>query len=124
MIFSSRPRFPKPVQSYKILNFFGNNIVTTDFDEWKRYRKIAAPAFNEVRDYQYIGCRHVSNDSSQKNNKLAFEESVRVVTSLYEGRWDGKQEIVADDTLDLTMAVSSANVAPNEDISIDFLRRL
>jgi len=50
MIFSSRPRFPKPVHAYKILNFFGNNIVTTEFDEWKRYRKISAPAFNEVRD--------------------------------------------------------------------------
>ena len=43
----------------------------------------------------------------EKNNKLAFEESVRVITSLYEGRWYGKQEIVVDDALDLTMAVSS-----------------
>ena len=52
MIFSSRPRFPKPVEHYGILKFFGNNIVTTEFDEWKRYRKIAAPAFSEVRDCQ------------------------------------------------------------------------
>ena len=52
MIFSSRPRFPKPVQSYTILNFFGNNIVTTEFEEWKRYRKISAPAFSEVLNFQ------------------------------------------------------------------------
>ena len=51
-IFNSRARFPKPVKSYRILNFFGNNIVTTEFGEWKRYRKIAAPAFSEVRGYR------------------------------------------------------------------------
>ena len=42
----------------------------------------------------------------QKNNKLSFEESVRAITSLYEGGWSGKQEIALDNTLDLTMAVS------------------
>ena len=50
----------------------------------------------------------MSNDGSQKNNKLAFEESVRAITSLYKGSWHDKQEIVTDDVLHLTMAVSSA----------------
>ena len=50
----------------------------------------------------------MTNGDSQKNNKLAFEESVRAVTSLYEGRWRDKQEIVFNNALDLTMAVSSA----------------
>ena len=60
---SSRPRFPKPVEDYKILQFFGSNIVTTEFEEWKRYRKIAAPAFSEVRhDPGMLPC--VSNDGS------------------------------------------------------------
>jgi len=53
-IFSSRQRFPKPTQAYEILKFFGNNIVVTEFDEWKRYRKIAAPAFGEVRHHQWV----------------------------------------------------------------------
>ena len=48
------------------------------------------------------------NDGSQKNNKLAFEESVRAVTSLYEGLWHGKQEVIVEDALELTMAVSLA----------------
>ena len=47
-IFSSRQRFPKPLWVYEMLGFFGGNIVTTEFDEWKRHRKIAAPAFSEV----------------------------------------------------------------------------
>ena len=48
------------------------------------------------------------NDGPQKNNKLAFEESVRTITSLYEGDWCDKQEVVVDDTLHLTLTVSSA----------------
>ena len=48
----------------------------------------------------------VADDGSQKNNKLAFEESVRAITSLDEGSWSGKQEIVVDDAQDLTIAVS------------------
>ena len=51
-------------------------------------------------------------DSSQKNNKLAFEESLTVITSLYEGDWNGKHEVVIDDTLSLTMAVSSTTQFP------------
>ena len=42
-------RFPKPLEEYKIFGLFGKNILTTDFDEWKRHRKIVAPAFGEVR---------------------------------------------------------------------------
>ncbi|KAF9653356.1 cytochrome P450 [Thelephora ganbajun] len=92
MIFSSRPRFPKPVEAYRVLKFFGNNIVTTEFGEWKRYRRIAAPAFSE------------------KNNKLAFEESVRTITSLYEGGWRGKQEIVVD-ALRLTLEAALMTIS-------------
>ena len=43
-----RTRFPKPIWQYGILTFFGGNIVVSEFDEWKRYRKVAAPAFSEV----------------------------------------------------------------------------
>jgi len=53
-ILSSRQRFPRPTEPYRVLKFFGSNIVTAEFDEWKRYRKIAAPAFSEVRHYQWI----------------------------------------------------------------------
>jgi hypothetical protein len=48
----------------------------------------------------------VSNEGSQKNTKLAFEESVKVITSLYEGGWRDKQEVVVD-VLHLTTEVSS-----------------
>jgi len=47
------------------------------------------------------------SDGPQKNNKLAFEESVRALTSLYEGGWCDMQEVVVDDTLRVTLTVSS-----------------
>lgn len=44
-----RARFPKPVKHYEPMNIYGKNIVSTEGDDWKKYRKIAAPAFSEVR---------------------------------------------------------------------------
>ena len=52
ILFGSRQRFPKPVVPYELLKFFGDNILTTEFDEWKRHRKVAAPAFSEVRHHK------------------------------------------------------------------------
>src|ERR1700735_4668859 len=45
---SSRHRFPKPLDQYHLLLVFGANIVASEGEEWKRFRKITAPAFSEV----------------------------------------------------------------------------
>lgn len=45
---SSRARFPKPVDQYVALAFFGHNIIVSEGEEWKKYRKISAPAFSDV----------------------------------------------------------------------------
>ena len=47
-ITSSRARFPKPVEQYRALSFYGHNIVASEGEEWKKYRKISAPAFSDV----------------------------------------------------------------------------
>jgi cytochrome P450 len=44
----SRLRYPKPVVQYKSLMFYGRNIVASEGDDWKRMRKVSAPAFSEV----------------------------------------------------------------------------
>lgn len=46
---TSRAKFPKPLNLYEVLAIFGKNIVVSEGEEWKKYRKIAAPAFSEVR---------------------------------------------------------------------------
>lgn len=45
----NRARFPKLLDAYKALNFFGENIVTTEGEDWKRHRKPVAPSFSDVR---------------------------------------------------------------------------
>ena len=47
-ITSSRAVFLKPLDDYKVLSFYGPNIVVSEHEEWKKYKKIAAPAFSEV----------------------------------------------------------------------------
>ncbi|OBZ67576.1 hypothetical protein A0H81_12405 [Grifola frondosa] len=82
---SSRARFPKPVEQYKVLSFFGSNIVITEGDEWKRQRKIAAPAFSE------------------RNNKLVWDESVNIVLDLFDNVWGTQDSITVDHIVDLTV---------------------
>jgi len=65
----------------------------------------------------------VLNDGPQKNNKLAFEESVRAITSLDEGPWRGKQEVFADDAMHLMITVSSATPLSTGWRLIDLSRR-
>ena len=48
-ITSHRTRFVKAVEEYTILEFFGPNVVVSEHDQWKRYRKVSAPAFSEVK---------------------------------------------------------------------------
>jgi len=84
----SRLRFPKPVEQYGVLGFFGRNIVVSEFHLWKRYRRIAAPSFNE------------------KNNNLVWDETIRILTDLFDNIWIKQAEISYDHILDLTMPLA------------------
>ncbi|OBZ67844.1 hypothetical protein A0H81_12320 [Grifola frondosa] len=85
---SSRARFPKPLEPYKVLSFFGSNIVVTEGDEWKRQRKIAAPAFSE------------------RNNRLVWDESVNIVLDLFENVWGTQDNITVNHIVDLTVPIA------------------
>jgi cytochrome P450 len=88
-----RDAFPKPLESYRILEIFGRNIITTEGGEWKQHRKIAAPGFNE------------------KNNTLVFAEAVAQAQGMLR-KWmspDGKGnttlEEVPTDAMRLTLHI-------------------
>lgn len=51
--------FVKPVELYAIVDIYGPSILTTEGEEWKRHRKVVAPAFSE------------------KSNSLVWKESLR-----------------------------------------------
>ncbi|KAI0048917.1 cytochrome P450 [Auriscalpium vulgare] len=84
---SSRARFPKPVHRYKFLQLFGGNIVASEGDEWKRYRKIAAPAFSE------------------RNNKLVWDETVLIMEDLFKNVWHD-ESVTLDHALDITLPIA------------------
>ena len=45
---SLRALFVKPLRNYRALAFYGPNILVSEHENWKKYRKISAPAFSEV----------------------------------------------------------------------------
>ena len=91
---SRRADFPKPLKTYKSLNIYGLNVVTTEGQRWKLHRKITSPPFSE------------------KNNHLVWAESLRQAQAMM-GYWiDGKKtsptiHTVAKDTMRLSLYVIS-----------------
>ncbi|KAI9508564.1 cytochrome P450 [Russula earlei] len=83
-----RAKFPKPVYRYAILTAFGPNIVASEGAEWKKYRKITAPPFSE------------------KNYKFVWDETIHIVTDLFDSIWRDKSSIVVDHCLDITLPLA------------------
>ncbi|KAJ7204837.1 cytochrome P450 [Mycena pura] len=57
--------FQKDVDAYKALEFYGQNVVTTEGSDWRRHRRIATPAFNEA------------------GNAFVWKETVRIVNEWF-----------------------------------------
>jgi len=85
---SSRSRFPKPVHHYTVLAFFGRNIVASEGEEWKKYRKISAPAF------------------SDRNNKMVWDETVKIMDSLFNDIWGTQETITVDHCVEVTLPIA------------------
>ncbi|TFY55986.1 hypothetical protein EVG20_g9110 [Dentipellis fragilis] len=85
---TSRARFPKPVEQYKVLTFFGRNIVASEHDEWKRYRKVSAPAFSE------------------RNNKLVWDETMQIMVDMLDNVWKNQLEVTVDHCVEITLPIA------------------
>ncbi|KAI0703432.1 cytochrome P450 [Cytidiella melzeri] len=85
---AARSRYPKPVELYRSLDMYGRNIVVSEGDEWKRFRKIANPSFSE------------------RNNRLVWEETQRIVLELFEQEWAGKDTVCDEDVLMTTVSIA------------------
>ena len=88
---------------YKPLTIFGPNIVASDGEEWKKYRKITAPAFSEV-------CPELRPSLNpdydrQRNNKLVWGETIRIMNDLFDNVWGDRSEVVVDHCVDITLPV-------------------
>ncbi|KAI0346597.1 cytochrome P450 [Trametopsis cervina] len=85
---AARNRYPKPIEMYGVLAFYGPNIVVSEAEEWKRYRKIANPGFSE------------------RNNRLVWEETQRTVLELFNEEWRGQDVVVDEDVLLTTVSIA------------------
>jgi len=105
VVITSRAKFPKDVDHYAVLASFGANIVVSEGEEWKKYRKIVAPAFSEVSP-EFNWSPKAEYDF-QRNNKLVWDETTRIMTDLFDIVWGDKSEIVVDHCVDITLPVRS-----------------
>ncbi|KAJ1304158.1 hypothetical protein OPQ81_008558 [Rhizoctonia solani] len=88
-----RNSFTKRTENYKILKGFGSNLLVTEGEEWKRQRRIAAPAF------------------SDKNNRLVWETAKGFVKQMISTWEDGKPTTVYDVSEDLALPLSLCVIA-------------
>jgi cytochrome P450 len=94
-----RKDFVKPVELYAIVDIFGPSLLTTEGDDWKRHRKIVAPAFSE------------------KSNSLVWKESLRQglamvdVWSKLEGNTSGTMKVQDTAPYTATMALHVISAA-------------
>ncbi|KAL8837432.1 MAG: hypothetical protein Q9170_002516 [Blastenia crenularia] len=90
-VFQRRTDFPRPLEIFEMVNIFGQNLSTTDGQQWQRHRKITASCFNEL------------------NNELVWSESVKQAIGMLRF-WSSKSSIrsTADDARTLSLHVLSS----------------
>ena len=77
-IVARRNDFIKPIDVYKILTLFGENMITTEGHTWRSHRKSAAPAFSE------------------KNNALVWKEAMHQAEAMVSA-WTSRSGNSTDD---------------------------
>ncbi|KAI5927334.1 cytochrome P450 [Camillea tinctor] len=90
---SKREAFPKPLESYKILTLFGENVVTTEGSLWRMHRKVTSASFNE------------------KNSALVFKVAVEQAQGMVD-YWQRREttdriKSLEDDTMTLALNIIS-----------------
>jgi hypothetical protein len=89
------------------LAVFGKNIIVSEGDEWKRYRKIAAPAFSEVCCClsSVLAPFSKAERDYQRNNQLVWDETIRIMVDLFDNVWGDRSEVAVDHCMDVTLPV-------------------
>jgi cytochrome P450 len=91
--------FIKPVELYAIVDIYGPSILTTEHEDWRRHRRVVAPAFSE------------------KSNSLVWKESLRQglgmveVWSKLEGNTSGTMKVEDTAPYTATMALHVISAA-------------
>ncbi|EJD46415.1 614/534 cytochrome P450 [Auricularia subglabra TFB-10046 SS5] len=85
----SRARFPKPYKLFHLVSVFGRNLLASEFDEHKKFRKAVAPSFNE------------------RNNSLVWDETVKVVQDMFKTPdWRDKDVVEIGHAVEVTLPIT------------------
>ncbi|KAF8997386.1 cytochrome P450 [Cyathus striatus] len=87
-IVTSRALFPKPAHHYQLITFLGKNILASEGDEWKRFRRVCAPAF------------------TMRNNRMVWEETENVLIDIFENLWGNEKQVIVENALDIMLPVN------------------
>lgn len=94
-ITTRRNDFPKPLRVYGTISMYGDNVVGTEGNEWRRHRKVTSPPFTE------------------KNNHLVWKESLYQAKNMltqwvgFDGKGNMTWDNISNDAMRLSLHVIS-----------------
>jgi hypothetical protein len=96
--FAAREAWPKPIEEYAVLSYFGGNVVVAEGEEWRRQRRVGAPAFSkEMFTRLWVDMRNILSEM--------------VIQENWEERMAKDGEVVVPHTVDLTLRMALAAIA-------------
>ena len=96
--FAAREAWPKPVEEYRVLSYFGGNVVTAEGEGWRRQRRVGAPAFSkEMFARLWVDMRNILSET--------------VVQENWEERMAKDGEVAVPHVVDLTLRMALAAIA-------------
>ncbi|ORY74748.1 cytochrome P450 [Leucosporidium creatinivorum] len=90
-LFNNKLAWGKPIQDYSVLTFFGDNIITTEKEQWRRHRRLTSPSFSE------------------KNNAAVWRDTQGIMKEWFgtlSAHDDGEGSALDDDTVATTLRLT------------------
>ncbi|KAL0581786.1 hypothetical protein V5O48_000263 [Marasmius crinis-equi] len=87
-VLASNTLFPRYLETYKPLALFGPSVLSSEGDEWKRYKKIVKPAFTD------------------RHSRMGWNDTIQVMTELFEEEWAGKEVVEVENCLEFTLSTA------------------
>jgi hypothetical protein len=118
--------FPKPIEEYTVLSYFGDNLVIAERENWRRQRRVTAPAFSSKMFARlWIDMRNIVEEMFQQDKWVERTERYQPNiyapgnASLIEEYVPAPGEIYFPHVVDITLRMALAAIA-RTGFGIDF----
>lgn len=122
--YASRQSFPKPIEEYTVLSYFGDNLVIAEHDNWRRQRRVTAPAFSSRMFARlWIDMRHIVEEMVQQDKWVerteGYTPSTNRALATDESYAPAPGEVYFPHVVDITLRMALAAIA-RTGFGIDF----